>query len=170
LCSAALLPAVTSCGILPFKVLSSSDHRSVFVDFDTKLLFGSLPLELASSKTPQFHSRDYENSETYTKAMHSFCNEHQVYQMASQALESADSAKLILLDAAVGQAMNAGLQAIKKRYRTPFSPVMRQTRLRRTFYNLHLFQFKTGHRRTAPLQRVRSKLDTIPPDPVSQQE
>jgi hypothetical protein len=57
LCSADLLPSVTSCRILPFKVLSSSDHRSVFVDFDTMLLFGSLPSELASSKTPQFHSR-----------------------------------------------------------------------------------------------------------------
>jgi hypothetical protein len=170
LCSAALLPAVSSCGILPFKILSCSDHRSVFVDFDTKLLFGSLPSELASSTSPQFHSRDYENSATYTTAMHSFCNEHQVYQMAAQALESADSKQLNALDAAVGQAMNAGLHAVKKRYRTPFSPVMRQTRLRRTFYNLHLSQFKTGRRRTAPLQRVRSKLDAIPSDPVTQQD
>jgi hypothetical protein len=62
LCSGALLPTVQACGILPFNVLFPSDHRTVFVDFDTKLLFGSLPSELASCNDPQFKSRDYESS------------------------------------------------------------------------------------------------------------
>jgi hypothetical protein len=47
LCTSELLPALTTCGTLPFKQLSASDHRTVFVDFDTNLLFGSLPSELA---------------------------------------------------------------------------------------------------------------------------
>jgi hypothetical protein len=94
LCSSPLLSAVTACGILPFDVLSRSDHRTVFVDFDTKLLFGSLPSELVHTKTPTFHSRDYETTEAYVNSVHAFCNEKQVYQMAEEALESATPAAL----------------------------------------------------------------------------
>jgi hypothetical protein len=144
LCSVPLLSTVTACGILPFNILSSSDHRTVFVDFNTNQLFGSLPLELASCKDHQFKSQDYENSELYVHSMHEYCNANQVYQMAEQATEYADAAQLNRLDVAVSKAMAAGLQAVKKRYRTPFSPKMRQTRLAHTFYNLHLTQIKTG--------------------------
>jgi hypothetical protein len=58
-CSVPLLSTVTACGILPFNTLSSSDHRTVFVDFSTELLFRSLPPKLASCSDPQFKSRDY---------------------------------------------------------------------------------------------------------------
>jgi hypothetical protein len=79
--------------------------------------------------------------------MHAYCHENKVYQMAENATVSADAAQPNCLDAAFGKAMDAGLQAVKKRYRTPFSPEMRQTRLVRTFYNLHLIQFKTGRKK-----------------------
>jgi hypothetical protein len=154
LCSVPLLSTVSACGILPFNILSKSDHRTVFVDFDTKLLFGSLPSELASCKAPQFHSRDYENSETYVNSMHEYCNTNHIYKMAAAAAESADAAQLDRLDSAVGNAMEAGLQAVTKRYRTPFSPEMRQTWLLRTFYNLHLIQFKTGRSKVGPIKSV----------------
>jgi hypothetical protein len=110
LCSVPLLPTtVTACGILRFNILSPSNHHTVFVDFDTKLLSGSLPSELASCKNPQFKSRDYENSELYVHLMHAYCNDHQVYQMAANAVDSANPAQLNSLDAAVGKAMEAGL-------------------------------------------------------------
>jgi hypothetical protein len=73
MCSVPLLPAVNACGILPFNILSVWDHRTTFVDFDTKLLFGSLPSELASWNDPQFKSQDYENSKEYVLAMHTYC-------------------------------------------------------------------------------------------------
>jgi hypothetical protein len=65
LCTSELLPAVTACGIMPFKILSPSDNHTIFVDFDTNLLFGSLPSKLASPKAKAFHSRNYESSEKY---------------------------------------------------------------------------------------------------------
>jgi hypothetical protein len=64
--------------------------------------------------------------------------------MAADAALTANAVSLNRLDAEVGQAMDAGIQAVRKRYWTPFSPEMRQTRLARTFYNLHMIQFKTG--------------------------
>jgi hypothetical protein len=70
LCSVPLLPTVTACGILPFNILLSSDHRTVFVDFDTNMLFGSLPSELASCNDPQFKSRNYESSEQFLRCIH----------------------------------------------------------------------------------------------------
>jgi hypothetical protein len=170
LCSVPLLPTVTACGILPFNILLSSDHRTVFVDFDTKLLFGSLPSELASCNDPQFKSRNYESSEHYVLAMHTYCHENNVYQMAANATVSANETTLNRLDNAVGQAMSAGLQAVKKRYRTPFSPEMRQTRLLHTFYNLHLTQFKTGRKKSKSITEVQRKLQSHPPPLSDQQE
>jgi exonuclease III len=106
LCTSPLLPAITAYGILPFKLLSESDHHTVYVDFDTHLLFGSLPSELASSKQQSFHSRDYENSEVYINTVNAYCEEHDLYQRSEAALtSSSSSAELNKLDEAVGRAM-----------------------------------------------------------------
>jgi hypothetical protein len=170
LCSVPLLSAVTACGILPFQILLSSDHRTVFVDFDTTLLFGSLPLELASCKDPQFKSRDYENSEHYVYAMHKYCHDLEVYQQLEKVTASADAAQLNRLDVAAGQAMDAGIKAVATQYRTPFSPEMRQTRLVRTFYNLQLIQLKTARRKSKSINEVLRKLKSPPRPPVDQRE
>jgi hypothetical protein len=45
--------------------------------------------------------------------------------MAEKAAETASPSQLNSLDAVIGKAMDAGLRAVKKRYRTPFSPAMR---------------------------------------------
>jgi hypothetical protein len=168
LCSIPLLSTVTACGILPLNILSHSDHRTVFVDFDTKLLFGSLPSELASCKDPQFKSRDYENSEQYVYSMHAYCHDNKVYQMAENAKVQVDEAQLNRLDQAVGKAMEAGLQAVKKRYRTPFSPEMRQAHLARTFHNLQLTQFKTGRTKSKSIKEVVRKIKSLPTTPDDQ--
>jgi hypothetical protein len=170
LCSPELLSSVTACGIMPFKQLSSSDHRTVFVDFDTKLLFGSLPSELASSKHNPFHSRDYENSETYITRVNAYCEEHDLYRRSEAALETTSAAELNQLDAAVGRAMQAGIKAVSKRYRTPFSPEMRQARLTRHYYNLLMQQFKTGQNRKNSIVKIKAKLETQLPIPEDQRE
>jgi hypothetical protein len=90
--------------------------------------------------------------------------------MAAAATLSANAASLNRLDAAVGHAMDAGIKAVRKRYRTPFSPEMRQTRLVRTFYNLHLIQFKTGCKKLKSIAEVQRKLESHPPSPGDQRE
>jgi hypothetical protein len=154
LCTSSLLPAITACGILPFKLLSESDHRTVYVDFDTHSLFGSLPSELASPKQQPFHSRDYENSEVYINTVHAYCEDHDLYQRSEAALTSSSPSELNKLDAAVGRAMQAGIKAVTKRYRTPFTPAMRQARLSRHFYNLHMQQYKQGQSRICALAKI----------------
>jgi hypothetical protein len=170
LCSPALLPSVTACDILPFKQLSSSDHCTVFVDFDTKLLFGSLPSELASSKHNPFHSIDYENSETYITHVNAYCEEHDLYRRSEAALETTSAAELNQLDAAVGRAMKAGIKAVTKRYRTLFYPEMRQARLTSHYYNLLMQQFKTGQNRKNSIVTIKAKLETQLPIPEDQRE
>jgi hypothetical protein len=142
----------------------------VFVDFDTKMLFGSLPSELTSCNDPQFRTGDYESSEHYVLAMHTYCHKDNVYRMAENVTVSANETTLNKLDDAVGHAMSAGLQAVKKRYRTPFSPEMRQNLLIRTFYNLHMTQFKTGQKKSKSITEVQRKLKSYPPPPSDQQE
>jgi hypothetical protein len=102
--------------------------------------------------------------------MHTYCANNKVYQVAETAKNSVNADMLNRLDEAVGLAMHAGLQAVKKRYRTPFSPAMRQTRLVRTFYNLHLTQFKTGRKKAKSIAEVTRKLEPLPPSPGDQRE
>jgi hypothetical protein len=132
---------------MPSKQLSTSDHRTVFVDFDTQLLFGSLLSELASAKKSPFHSRDDENSETYITHVNAYCEEHDLYRRSEAALVTTSTEELNKLDVAVGHAMQAGIKAVSKRHRTPFSPEMRQARLTRHYYNLLMQQYKTGQSR-----------------------
>jgi hypothetical protein len=155
---------------MPLKMLSPSDHRTIFVDFDTTLLFGSLPSKLASPKAKAIHSRDYETSETYIKHVHAYCDEHDFYQRSEPALLSTTPQELNRLDDAVEWAMNAGLKAVTKRYHTPFTPEMRQARLSRHFFNLHMQQFKIGCNRSKALANVSAKLDTALPAPPTRRE
>jgi hypothetical protein len=170
LCSSALLPAVTACGILPFQQLSSSDHQTVFVDFDTKLLFYSLPSKLASAKKSLFHSRDYENSKTYITHVNAYCEEHNLYGRSEATLISTSAAELNQLDAAVGRAMQAGIKSVSKQYRTPFSPEMQQARLTCHYYNLLMQQYKTGQSRKHSILKIKATLATQLTVPTNQRE
>jgi hypothetical protein len=171
LCTSELLPAVTACGItMPFKILSPSDHRTIFVDFDTNLLFGSLPLELASPKAKAFHSRDYESSEKYIHTVNAYCAEHNLFQRSEDAVLSPTPKSLNSLENSVGQAMQAGIKAVTKRYCTPFTPEMRRARLVRHFYNLHMQQFKIGYSRSKALSTVSTELDTPLTPPLTQRD
>jgi hypothetical protein len=49
LCSVPLLPSVSACDILPFSILSQSDHRTVFVDFDKKTPIWKSPIPFDGS-------------------------------------------------------------------------------------------------------------------------
>jgi hypothetical protein len=83
----------------------NSYHRTIFVDFDTNLLFGSLPSELASPNAKAFHSRDYESSEKYIHTVDAYCAEHNLFQRSEDTLLSTTPKSLNCLDNAVGQAM-----------------------------------------------------------------
>jgi ribosomal protein L35 len=65
--------------------------------------------------------------------------------------------------------MQAGIKAVAKRYRTPFTPAMRQARLSRHFYNLHMQQYKRGQSRTCALDKILKKLDSPLPVPQENQ-
>jgi hypothetical protein len=47
---------------------------------------------------------------------------------------------------------------------------MRQARLTRHFYNIHMQHFKTGQSRVRALEKMKSKLDTSLSDPRDQRE
>jgi hypothetical protein len=53
-----LLPSVTACGYLPFHSNFRSDHHFLFLDFDTRQLFGSMTSSLAPSIYREFMSKD----------------------------------------------------------------------------------------------------------------
>jgi exonuclease III len=64
-----LVPTIRSCGYLPFRLYINSDHRFLFLDFSTSVLFGD-PSKLASVPTRDIRSKDPKAVTTYLEAKH----------------------------------------------------------------------------------------------------
>jgi hypothetical protein len=50
--------ACTACGYEPFQYPFFSDHRGMFLDFNTNALFGSVIVDLSTPTEREFNSRD----------------------------------------------------------------------------------------------------------------
>ena len=56
LCTRDILPAVTQSGYLPFNEHLPSDHRALFIDLDTNILFGNAQPHISSPKLRRLKS------------------------------------------------------------------------------------------------------------------
>jgi hypothetical protein len=74
-----LIPSVKACGYLPFYNNFQSDHRFLFLDFDTKLLFGSMTSALASATYQEFTSKDSHAVDKYIRLKHTYLTTHNFF-------------------------------------------------------------------------------------------
>ena len=68
LISASLVPAVTAIGYEPFHEYLPTDHRGVFIDFETKALFGLDHTPLAKAQLRSLQSKHAQCRVTYIQA------------------------------------------------------------------------------------------------------
>jgi hypothetical protein len=68
--------SVQKCGILPYSDLIDSDHRCLYVDFNTTMLFGGDPAVLSPSPVRILHSRDAKGSNQYVEAVDKYMGDH----------------------------------------------------------------------------------------------
>ena len=166
-CTAGILPSVMKCGILPYSDIVDSDHRCIYVDFDTDQLFGGDPAELAPNPTRILHSRDAKGTDQYVKAVHKYLLDHQVptrlQNLSVSTIANMDECERI--DRDITRAMSHGMKKIRKLYTSPFSPQVKQARLSRRFHKLHLSMLKNNLDLTSQIASVCAEMDEDLPSP-----
>jgi hypothetical protein len=81
-----------------------------------------------------------------------------------------DKEKIEAIDRDISRAMRHGMKTIRKIYTTPFSPQIKQARLRRRFYKLHLSMLINQLDLTSQLQSLTEVLDDKQPAPSTLEE
>jgi hypothetical protein len=92
LLSRELIPSVKACGYLPFHSHFRSDHRFLFLDFDTRQLFGSMTSSLAPATYRAFSSKDSQAVAKYLRLKHQYLQAHNFFALLKTltALEAPD--------------------------------------------------------------------------------
>jgi exonuclease III len=88
LISPKLVQSITAIGYLPFHYLSSTNHRALFLDFDTNKLFGNDNITLASEAGRSFTSRDPKTTETYIDTFWNHAMNNNLFTKIDTALEA----------------------------------------------------------------------------------
>jgi hypothetical protein len=98
--------------------------------------------------------------------------EHRVLQrlMELSAQPEPDELKIEAIDRDITRAMAHGMKKIRKIYTSPFSPQIKQARLRRRFYKLHLSMMLNNLDLRTQLDSISAELETPPPSPTTDEE
>jgi hypothetical protein len=96
-----LVGAVKSCGYEPFQKLVKSDHRGLYLDFDTSLLFGNATQPLGPAALRNFTAKSPSNNSKYIAAKHAHLTEQGFFAHLDrlQSLPQGDHALAERLDA-----------------------------------------------------------------------
>jgi hypothetical protein len=111
-----LSSAVTAVGYEPFHYTSATDHRGIFIDFDTDKLFGNKTNKLQSSQSRHLNSKYPLGRKTYIEAAAAHGREHNLFQRLQELLDShtRDDALIENLDVTLGECCDLGERKCKK--------------------------------------------------------
>ena len=171
-CTPNLVPSIVSCGILPYSEIIDSDHRAIYVDFCTSTLIGGDLASLSATPVRILKSRDSKASEAYVEAVAKYMEDHRVLQrlMEVSEAEHPNQEKIEAIDRDITRAMTHAINKIRKVYTSPFSPQIKQARLRRRFYKLHLSMLSNSLDLRTQLESLEKVLDETLPFPNNIEE
>ena len=164
--------SVKKCGILPYSDIIDSDHRCLFVDFNTTMLLGGDPAVLSPNPVRILHSRDKKGSEQYVKSVDKYMQDHKLEQrMVALATSGAeDIEKGESIDRDISRSMAHGMNKIRKLYTSPFSPQIKNARLRRRYYKVYLSMLLNHLDLRRQLRSIQSNLEETLPEPTNRDE
>lgn len=118
LLSSDLVPAIQSCGYEPFQKMFKSDHRGMFLDFNTSMLFRNETLKMAPAAFRDFNSKSPSNNSKYITAKHNYLTQQEFFRHLTclQSMPNGDPALAERLDKNL---LNASESAGKKLKRYP---------------------------------------------------
>eukprot|EP00980_Cylindrotheca_fusiformis_P031495 scaffold26462_cov166-Cylindrotheca_fusiformis.AAC.1 len=157
LLSSDLIPAVKSCGYLPYHSHFRTDHRFAFVDFDKAELLGTATSKLASHTFREFTSKDPKMVEKYLIEKHKILCDKNFFPRL-QHLESLDASShetdhelAERLDTCWVEAGLAAAKKCKKRRKEWWSVPLHQAIEEKSLLQTHLSSLRTGKDLTASI-------------------
>jgi exonuclease III len=123
-CTTNLLASVKACGILPYGEIVDSDHRALFVDFDTISLMGGDLAHLSATPVCILKSRDAKARELYVELVAKYLEDHRVLQRLLEVSDAHEPniEKIEAIDRDISRAMAHAMKKLRKIYTSPFSP------------------------------------------------
>ena len=128
LASPSLLPMIKAAGYEPYGYRLTSDHRGIFVDLNTRLMFGHKPTHIAPPSQRDFESH---NPGTIPQYITSIIRELEAHNFTTRLkeltqLQQPDHKLAEKLDRDLERAAKHAARQCKKKYRTPWSPAFAQ--------------------------------------------
>jgi hypothetical protein len=88
--SGRVVQAVLSCGYEAFNYRFHSNHRAYYIDFDTKVLFGSVTQHLVHHTARILHSNNVKQVTQYIREKHKLLSTHNAFERANQLSKPGD--------------------------------------------------------------------------------
>jgi hypothetical protein len=111
-----LSSAVTAVGYEPFHFTSATDHRGIFIDFDTYKLFGNTTNKLQSSQSRHLNSKYPLGRKTYIETAAAHGRDQNLFKRLQDLLDAniRDNSLIENLDATLGECCDIGERKCKK--------------------------------------------------------
>ena len=161
-----ILTSIKQTGILPYGEGIHSDHRGIFVDFDTSILFGSQPVQLPAQKVKGIKSKNSKTRRKYIFHLDKYLNDHKVHERLHRAeTEEVPASFLERIDKDITQGMAYARKKAARVYLQPMSPAMTQAMLCHRLWNIYMSQYRTKRNMSKRIADLRAAIDHPPPPP-----
>jgi hypothetical protein len=146
LISADLVDAVKYCGYKPFQQRIKSDHRGLFLDFNTSILFGNATAPLGPMSQRDFTAKCPTNNSKYITAKHAHLVEQDFFKHLAhlQSLPEGDHQLAERLDTNLREASKAASNKVKRFYKSWWSLAITKARATVDILRRQLSGFKTN--------------------------
>ena len=150
LCSTSIIEYVQKAGILSYHVLSSTDHRSLYVDIDLQLFLRSHPPPSLTPAHRELHSRDPRGIKQYCQTLSQWMQkndilttlqEYENMQHNNQPLKQQHKDHLSMMENNFTSARLNAARQLNNRPRHPWSPKLRQAQLTVFYYKMWISQY-----------------------------
>ena len=144
-CTSNLIPAVKCCGVEPFNEHIFSDHRSMFVDWNEDILFGSNAPTMLNKSFRRLQSTNIEAKGEYIIRLHEYFDKHSIFERLSY-LEDQDAPRwrdAEKLDRDITRGMLQAEKHCRHRGQDPWSPKLKKARMKVEILKLTMSMAKT---------------------------
>ena len=171
--SARFVTAVRNCGYetAAFR-FPSSDHRGLFLDFDTTMLFGNSTPPLATPASRHINSRDRGNCIQFVNAKHKYLREHRWFERLKELRNTAEPNQETAesLDRDWSRASAFAENECTRKPETPFTIQLTEKRHRKNALRIAISSMRRNVPMALALDRALSKTGELLPSTLAECE
>ena len=172
-CSQSILPSVINVAYEPFSLTTTSDHRGIILDLDSKTVWGRKET-IAPAHIRDLSSSDIPQTEKFLTYLEQFWRQYDIPQRIdkAKAIQNRRTLRLTIddIDKDITRAFLQAEKRIKKKPKPPWSPELKQASLRVKFYKLVRQEEILQTNLSAAIDHTISLMDEPPPRPATPQE